>query len=269
MSETLCGSPVCGENDTGGVAWARRASGGARLCPGCLERFAGRLCELPTLYAHCESLLVGSGKRRLERVSGGDVNGIVLGDDLVSARTRIVSVLASWAALVADERPVAVRPARLVPDLAVFLLKHLAWLAAHPAVRDAVGEIVEAVEAARAALGQGAPVEVDLGSCSLTGCDRPVRAAIDRAQSQTGRVVSCGAGHVVPPHEWLTLRERTAGSRRTLPAGLAALAAGVPAATVRKWASRGKLTRYGRPGRAQYDIEEIFGLVSARKKSTA
>lgn len=48
---------------------------------------------------------------------------------------------------------------------------------------------------------------------------------------------------------------------RTVPTELAALLAGVTEATVRKWASRGKLTRYGRPGRAEYDIEELYDLV--------
>lgn len=49
---------------------------------------------------------------------------------------------------------------------------------------------------------------------------------------------------------------------RLVPTDLAALAAGVTAATIRKWASRGKLTRYGSPGRAQYDLAEIFELIS-------
>lgn len=49
--------------------------------------------------------------------------------------------------------------------------------------------------------------------------------------------------------------------RRTVPTELAALAAGVAEATIRKWASRGKLTRYGRPGRAEYDLDELYLLV--------
>jgi hypothetical protein len=48
---------------------------------------------------------------------------------------------------------------------------------------------------------------------------------------------------------------------RTVPTQLAALLAGVTEATIRKWASRGKLTRHGRPGRAEYDIEELYELV--------
>jgi hypothetical protein len=51
-------------------------------------------------------------------------------------------------------------------------------------------------------------------------------------------------------------------SRITVPTELAALAAGVGVATIRKWASRGKLTRYGSPGRAEYDLNEIHELIA-------
>ncbi|MQA07457.1 MAG: MerR family transcriptional regulator [Pseudonocardiaceae bacterium] len=52
--------------------------------------------------------------------------------------------------------------------------------------------------------------------------------------------------------------------RRTVPTQLAAMAVGVSEATVRKWASRGKLTRYGRPGRAEYDLDELLVLSEER-----
>jgi len=48
------------------------------------------------------------------------------------------------------------------------------------------------------------------------------------------------------------------GDPRIVPTQLAAMAAGVTEATIRKWASRGKLTRYGRPGRAEYDLNEVI-----------
>jgi hypothetical protein len=50
---------------------------------------------------------------------------------------------------------------------------------------------------------------------------------------------------------------------RLVPTQLAALAAGVSEATIRKWASRGKITRYGSPGRAQYDLDELMELMAA------
>ncbi len=58
----------------------------------------------------------------------------------------------------------------------------------------------------------------------------------------------------------------TRSGRRTVPTQLAAMLAGVTEATVRKWASRGKLTRYGRPGRAEYDIDELYELVVESRK---
>lgn len=59
------------------------------------------------------------------------------------------------------------------------------------------------------------------------------------------------------------------GHHRTVPTQLAAMLAGVTEATIRKWASRGKLTRYGRPGRAEYDIAELYELVvEARSPSS-
>lgn len=49
---------------------------------------------------------------------------------------------------------------------------------------------------------------------------------------------------------------------RTVPTQLAALAVGVSEATIRKWASRGKIARYGRPGRAEYDLEELLDIAA-------
>jgi phage terminase Nu1 subunit (DNA packaging protein) len=54
---------------------------------------------------------------------------------------------------------------------------------------------------------------------------------------------------------------------RLVPTELAALAAGVSQATIRKWASRGKLTRYGTPGRAQYDLDELMELLAGATNS--
>jgi predicted site-specific integrase-resolvase len=55
---------------------------------------------------------------------------------------------------------------------------------------------------------------------------------------------------------------RAPGGHITVPTELAALAAGVSVATIRKWASRGKLTRYGSSGRAEYDLDEIRELMA-------
>ncbi|MFG2753564.1 helix-turn-helix domain-containing protein [Streptomyces xanthophaeus] len=46
---------------------------------------------------------------------------------------------------------------------------------------------------------------------------------------------------------------------------MAALAVGVTEATIRKWVSRGKITRYGAPGRSQFDIEELTNIAVQRR----
>jgi hypothetical protein len=58
------------------------------------------------------------------------------------------------------------------------------------------------------------------------------------------------------------------GGPRVIPTQLAALATGVTEATVRKWASRGLITRYGSPGRAEYDIGELMEMSARRAHGT-
>jgi hypothetical protein len=58
----------------------------------------------------------------------------------------------------------------------------------------------------------------------------------------------------------------TKSELRTVPTELAALAAGVSQATIRKWASRGKITRYGSPQRAEYDLDELYEILSRSRR---
>lgn len=53
---------------------------------------------------------------------------------------------------------------------------------------------------------------------------------------------------------------------RLVPTKVAALAAGVSEATIRKWVSRGKLTRYGTPGRSVFDIDELTQIALRRRR---
>ncbi|MEU6800921.1 MerR family transcriptional regulator [Streptomyces neyagawaensis] len=56
----------------------------------------------------------------------------------------------------------------------------------------------------------------------------------------------------------------TGEGRHTVPTELAALAMGVSSATIRKWASRGKITRLGTAQRAEYDLDELYRLRQTR-----
>jgi DNA-binding transcriptional MerR regulator len=43
------------------------------------------------------------------------------------------------------------------------------------------------------------------------------------------------------------------------------MAVGVSEATIRQWARRGKITRHGRPGRAEYDLDELLALAVTKE----
>jgi len=56
---------------------------------------------------------------------------------------------------------------------------------------------------------------------------------------------------------------------RLVPTGLAALAAGVTSATIRKWASRGKIRRFGTPQKALFDLDELMLLIGDGGKDSS
>lgn len=49
---------------------------------------------------------------------------------------------------------------------------------------------------------------------------------------------------------------------KRVPTSLAALALGVREGTIRQWARRGKITRYGTKHQALYDLNELTALVA-------
>ncbi|MFB8030354.1 MerR family transcriptional regulator [Streptomyces sp. NPDC056465] len=61
---------------------------------------------------------------------------------------------------------------------------------------------------------------------------------------------------------------RTARGTR-VPTSLAALALGVPEGTIRQWARRGRITRYGTKRQALYDLNELAALAAGEGGTTA
>ena len=62
----------------------------------------------------------------------------------------------------------------------------------------------------------------------------------------------------LPPKSAGAVNEMADQEPRLVPTQLAALAVGVGEATIRKWASRGRITRYGSSRRALYDLDELL-----------
>lgn len=220
MNNSLCARESCAARPDpggGGPAGGRRtAASGLRLCSGCCREARANLIELPGIYDDCAAALLPQRNPTLQRVSGSrQAPGILLDEHAVTTRASILCLLASWSALVADERTVT-RPTRRQPAaLAAFLLRHLSWLLAHPAAADFADEICQATRSRRA---DGPAVAVvGLGQCVHDGCDGAMTAATP-ASDRTGPCeVRCAAGHTWRPSQWLQLHRRIQQIRETDP----------------------------------------------------
>lgn len=249
-----------------------RAAEGERLCEGCRGRLGQGVRALPSLYAECGVALGGAAANGLrEKVGGGSLPGFALNGCAADARSRVVTTLASWSGLVADERRLA-PPVRQVGPLAEFLLVNLFWLARHPAVGDLTAEVDQAVEAARRAAYPDPVKRVDVGGCVVPGCDGVLTATVRTSRPGEGARVRCGADprHTWDGSEWTGLRREmgcptpaTRGRWLTV-ADIAALW-GTPAGTVYRLASERSWRRVTRSGRAHYAEDDVHRTFSERR----
>ena len=215
MPDMVCESPLCGPRSGPSQTRSHPAASDVRLCPVCRDKLAKDLQQIPALYYQCEQILVSRYKRGTERIRGGLPGGISLNDAAFTARSDMLAVLVSWSGLVVDERPVSVAPRRRIDALAEFLVVHLDWLAAHPAAGYAVAEVHDVTRKATAAIDPYPEVRLALGPCVQDGCERTVHARVQACNSAPTQV-SCGAGHVWRPHEWLRLGYRIEQAQRAL-----------------------------------------------------
>jgi hypothetical protein len=168
--EQLCGSRDCRRQRAGGRR-IYRAEQGLRVCRFCCERVRDNMIELPKLYEECESDLTRFPFAFEERVSGSEVKGLCLNEASINARLDIISVLATWSAMVAEERGLTKPARRDVPDLAAFLTRHLDWLLAHSAGPYFADEVVAMTATARRASRSGPALRLSLGHCVEEDCD--------------------------------------------------------------------------------------------------
>ncbi|WP_280465679.1 hypothetical protein, partial [Nocardia brasiliensis] len=112
MSEALCENPTCRSAVAIETLRSTPPADDVRVCPDCLSRFFETLRQLPVLYARCGELLQGERNRRMAPARGGLRQGIVLKDALVEARTELLALAGSWAAMVVDEARAPPRPRR-------------------------------------------------------------------------------------------------------------------------------------------------------------
>jgi hypothetical protein len=184
------------------------------LCMFCRGWAHDNIFELPKLYGELDSSLIRFPFALEERVGGGEVKGLCLNEASVNARFDIMSVLATWSGMVAQERRVT-RPAdRDVTGLAVFLSRHLDWLLAHHAGACFADELAVTTATARQAGRRDSAPHLSLGCCVEDDCGEALYATGIGADARSSAQVRCEAGHVWQPHEWLVLASLVGGQER-------------------------------------------------------
>lgn len=206
MNTPLCERPNCDGRPYG----SRRrhvSAAGLRLCAACHREIETDLHELPKIHSDCASALPRRRDPALQRVSGSrQASGVLLDEDAMSARSNVLGVLASWCALVADERRMT-KPGRRHPaHLTAFLIRHLNWLLAHPAAADFADEISQITAQAQRAAYTRPAAQVVLGQCVHPDCSAPLTPS--SRNGGRSREISCTGGHTWQPHEWLQLFRR-------------------------------------------------------------
>lgn len=177
------------------------------------------LAGLPKLYKISESALAHRRHRGVERVHGGRPGGICLNDAVVKARSDMFRVLTSWAERVVDGRGVASPDQREIRHLAAFLTSHVDWLAAHMSAADIANEVASLAKSVSEAINPNTVTRMALGPCGQPGCGQTVHAALRTKDELLPAQVTCEAGHVWLPHQWLLLSRRIEQVKRRLDAG--------------------------------------------------
>ncbi len=245
-----------------------RAGTALRLCRDCIAATEQRLAALPWLAAQCVGpsqwgyWSAGHGRPRDQRT-------LPLSSGAIALRVWISSILDSWVDLVLSECPTIRPPRRDTAPAAQFLVGRTIWLAAHPSAADFVVEIGDLFRDVLRFVEREHGSAAVSGKCRDPRCVAPVTVELDGIDKCA--VVRCESGHRWTVYEWLSderlITDPAAEEpkRRTLPTKVAAEAFGIQEATIRQWAKRGRLTRYGLRDKAEYDIDEIAHLIHGRK----
>jgi MerR HTH family regulatory protein len=248
-----------------------------RICQDCLASTAKCLSRMPLLYSELEHKLTTSSRQRswVAPTRTAANRWSCLNEELLETRAAIHDTLWSWSQLVADERNVTLNGSARqgLKHLVRFLMTHLHWLAAHQAATDFVDEIHDLAATGRTPHEQALAKAVSAHTCIMPGCGAGLVAAVGSDADRFAAHIRCGAGHLWNADQWLVLKreiERKEAlndaqpGRRLVSTKAAAVALGVPEATIRQWARRGKLTRHGSSRRAQYDLDELTRLAERR-----
>jgi hypothetical protein len=270
-----CKGPDC---RTGAQGRASLAVDGLGLCTRCMGGLTTRLKQLPELYHDCERALGGGTATGLrERTTGGSLPGLPFNEAAAEVRGAILTTLASWSGLVADQRGLSA-PRRDATELCAFLVRHARWMAAHPAAAEMTEEVARLVKAAHRVTRSGPQRRIALGACVEAECGGQLVASLSgHAASTNTATIQCDAE---PSHRWAgrhwseilgRVAEKTAAERWFTAQELAWLWS-TPLGTVYRMASEQGWRRRKQSGRVYYaeaDAHEAFSRRAGRPRQPA
>ena len=172
----------------------------------CRDRLASNLLNLPALYSDCTRGAIPEVVRVIRKVPRKSAGPDSMNPAAAEIRSAILTVLASWAGLVADERRLE-PPARDVPALARFLCRHVEWLTRHPAAGDMADEIQDLTRTARNVAHPNGVRRVRIGYCPDGDCAGDLVAHIRPPGDLLPSEIICtaSAGHSWPVTWWTRL----------------------------------------------------------------
>ncbi|WP_437075596.1 hypothetical protein [Streptomyces sp. enrichment culture] len=164
------------------------------------------LRALPGLYQESLHHVAPIARRVNQTRVSGSRNRDRLDLSVLDARNNIMTILESWSVFV-TEKLGNDAPARSVPNLSRFLLRHLEWLVAQPPAADFADEIdglrLELLHTIDPAPGEH---HVSSRECVVDDCTGTINTSPQRIGNTGKRSIQCSSGHTWEMHEWITLR---------------------------------------------------------------
>ncbi len=264
------------------------AAAGSVLCAPCVRRAAQHLRVLPALHQECLHQAPPTGRRTNPTKVSGSRKRDHLDIAVLDARHNILTILESWSSLVAEKRGTTT-PARSaslagpVPDPAP-------GVARRPAPADDFADEIERLvgELRQTIDPDPHPLHALIRGCVVDGCPGTISALPQRGTGAgsgggAGPGSGSGAASGAPrgtrgtwasgwgcAPSWNASERASAHDQATQPPARPHQGGrprpGVSEATIRKWVSRGKITRYGAPHRrSEFDIEELTEIALHRR----
>lgn len=184
-----------------------RAATGSMLCAPCIRQVERDLRTLPALYQECLHHISPISRRLHPTKVSGSRKRDHLNISALDTRQNILAILESWSGIVVEKLG-AVAPARSVPHLAHFLLRHLEWLTAQPPAADFADEIESLnAELLRVFDSDRSDLHTVVRECVMDNCTGTINASPQNTGNSGTSSISCSSGHSWEMREWLILRK--------------------------------------------------------------